>query len=71
MNNQQTAESRIIAAPPVDYESGLLPYRIVIRDVGDQHVVHTEVLDSARGTLVPPGRLLLQTQRCDNARRVG
>ena len=30
------------------HESGLLPYRIVIRDLGDQHVVHTQVLESGK-----------------------
>jgi len=43
MNNPHTEESRIVAASPVIHESGMLPYRIVIRDLGDQHVVHTEV----------------------------
>ena len=45
MNNQQTGESRIIAASPVVHETGLLPYRIVIRDLGDQYVVHTGVIE--------------------------
>jgi hypothetical protein len=45
MNNQHTAESRIVAASPMVYESGMLPYRIVIRDLGDQFVVHTEVIE--------------------------
>jgi len=48
MNNQQTEESRIVAASPVVHESGMLPYRIVIRDLGDQHVIHTEVLEPGR-----------------------
>ncbi len=30
------------------HESGTLPYRIVIRDLGDQHVVHTQVLEPGR-----------------------
>jgi hypothetical protein len=45
MQNQHAEESRLIAASPVVHESGMLPYRIAIRDVGDQHVVHTEVLE--------------------------
>jgi hypothetical protein len=45
MNNQHTEESRIVAASPMVYESGMLPYRIVIRDLGDQFVVHTEVIE--------------------------
>jgi hypothetical protein len=45
MNNQYTDESRIVAASPVVHESGALPYRIVIRDLGDQYVVHTEVIE--------------------------
>jgi hypothetical protein len=43
MNNQHTQEPSIVAASPVVQESGLLPHRIVIRDLGDQYVVHTEV----------------------------
>ena len=30
------------------HEPGLLPYRIVIRDLGDQHVVHTQVLEPGK-----------------------
>jgi hypothetical protein len=36
------------AASPVVHEWGMLPYRIVIRDLGDQHVVHTEVLEPGK-----------------------
>ena len=35
----------IVAASSVVREPGLLPYRIVIRDLGNQLVVHTEVLE--------------------------
>ena len=35
----------IVAASPVVHESGMLPYRIVIRDLRDQYVVHTEVFE--------------------------
>jgi hypothetical protein len=45
MHNQHTEESRVIAASPVVHESGMLPYRIVVRDLGDQLVVHTEVFE--------------------------
>jgi hypothetical protein len=45
MSKKRKAESRIIAASPVVHESGTLPYRIVIRDLGGQHVVHTEVFE--------------------------
>ncbi len=38
-------EPSIVAASPVVHESGTLPYRIVIRDLGDQHVVHTQVFE--------------------------
>ena len=38
----------IVAASPVVHESGMLPYRIVIRDLGDQHVVHTEVFEPGK-----------------------
>ncbi|MGO9470539.1 MAG: hypothetical protein ACLQIB_42160 [Isosphaeraceae bacterium] len=48
MKNQNTEQPRIVAASPVVHEPGLLPYRIVIRDLGDQLVVHTEVLEPAR-----------------------
>jgi hypothetical protein len=39
---------RIVAASPVVHESGMLPYRIVIRDHGDQHVVQTEVFEPTK-----------------------
>jgi len=45
MSNQNTEEPRIVAASPVVHESGMLPYRIVIRDLGDQFFVHTEVFE--------------------------
>ena len=45
MNKQRAEESSIVAASPVVYESGMLPHRIVIRDLGDQYVVHTEVIE--------------------------
>jgi hypothetical protein len=48
MNNQRTEDAGIVAASPVVHESGMLPYRIVIRDLGDQHVVHTQVLEPGR-----------------------
>jgi hypothetical protein len=48
MHNQHAEQSRIIAASPVVHEAGMLPYRIVIRDLGDQHVVHTQVLAPGR-----------------------
>jgi hypothetical protein len=48
MHNQHAEESSIIAASPPVHESGMLPYRIVIRDLGDQHVVHTEVLEPGK-----------------------
>jgi hypothetical protein len=48
MRSQNDDKSRIIAASPVVHESGMLPYQIVIRDLGDQHVVLTEVLEPGR-----------------------
>jgi hypothetical protein len=35
MTKPNTDDSRIGAASPVVHEPGLLPYRIVIRDLGD------------------------------------
>jgi hypothetical protein len=48
MHDQRAEASRIISASPVVHESGMLPDRIVIRDLGDQLVVHTEVLEPGR-----------------------
>ncbi len=45
MSKQNTEDPRIIAASRVVHEPGLLPYRVVIRDLGDEHVVHTQVLE--------------------------
>jgi hypothetical protein len=56
MNNRETEESRIIAASPVVHESGMLPYRIVIRDLGDQHVDDI-------GLPIPDGKNQLTSER--------
>jgi hypothetical protein len=48
MNKQHAEESSVVAASPVVRESGMLPYRIVIRDFGDQFVVHTQVRELAK-----------------------
>jgi hypothetical protein len=48
MNNQHPDDPTIVAASPMVHETGMLPYRIVIRDLGDQHVVHTEVYEPGR-----------------------
>jgi len=48
MNNQHTEDAGVVAASPVVHETGMLPYRIVIRDLGDQHVVHTQVLEPGK-----------------------
>ena len=45
MKKQRNAEAMIVAASPMVHEPGILPYRIVIRDLGDQFVVHTEVIE--------------------------
>ena len=45
MKKQRTVESKIVAASPMVHEPGVLPYRIVIRDMGDQFVVHTEAIE--------------------------
>ena len=45
MSKKRTAKSTILAASPMIHEPGILPSRIVIRDMGDQHVVHTEVFE--------------------------
>ena len=45
MKKQRITESKIVAASPMVHEPGILPYRIVIRDQGDQFVVHTDVFE--------------------------
>ena len=45
MSKKRTEKPTIVAASPMVHESGMLPYRIVIRDLGDQLVVHTEVFE--------------------------
>ena len=45
MSKKRTAKPTIVAASPMVHEPGVLPYRIVIRDLGDQFVVHTEVFE--------------------------
>ena len=48
MKTQRIEEAAIIAASPVVHEQGVLPHRIVVRDLGDQHVVHTQVLEPGK-----------------------
>jgi hypothetical protein len=48
MTKQNTADPRIVAASPLVHEPGLLPFRIFIRDLGDELVVHTEVLEAGK-----------------------
>ena len=45
MSKKHTEKPTIVAASPVVHEPGVLPYRIVIRDLGDQFVLHTEVFE--------------------------
>jgi hypothetical protein len=45
MTKQSTEDPTIVAASRIVHEPGLLPHRIVIRDLGDRHVVHTEVFE--------------------------
>jgi hypothetical protein len=63
MNNQNTEEPSIVAASPVVHESGTLPYRIVIRDLGDQHVVHTQVFEPGKEPWYHQGDYF--PKRCD------
>jgi hypothetical protein len=48
MGKQKTEDPGIVAASPMVHEPGLLPHRIVIRDLGDQHVVHTQVFEPGK-----------------------
>jgi hypothetical protein len=48
MTKENTDDPKIVAASPMFHEPGLLPYRIVIRDVGNQHVVHTQVFETGK-----------------------
>jgi hypothetical protein len=48
MSKQNGEDKTIVAASPLVHEPGLLPYRIVIRDLGDERVVHTEVLEPGK-----------------------
>jgi len=48
MTKHNAEDPRIFAASPVVHEPGLLPYRTVIRDLGDEHVVHTQVLEPGK-----------------------
>ena len=43
MTKQNADDPGMVAASPVVHEPGLLQYRIVIRGLGDRHVVHTQV----------------------------
>jgi hypothetical protein len=63
MNNLHTEEPTIVAASPVVHEAGTLPYRIVIRDLGSQHVVHTQVFEPKKESWYHQGDYF--PKRCD------
>ena len=48
MTKKNGEDPRFIAASPIAHEPGLLPYRIVIRELDDEYVVHTQVLEPGR-----------------------
>ena len=48
MSKKRNEKPTIVASSPMVHEPGILPYRIVIRDMGDQHVVHTEVREPGK-----------------------
>ena len=48
MTKQITEDPTIVAASPLVHEQGLLPYRLVIRDLGDKLVVHTQIFESEK-----------------------
>lgn len=45
MSKKRIDKPQIVAASPVVHKPGVLPSRIVIRDLGAQFVVHTEVFE--------------------------
>jgi hypothetical protein len=45
MTKENSEDPRIVAASPGVHEPGLLRHRIVIRDLGGQHVFHTLVIE--------------------------
>jgi hypothetical protein len=63
MTNQSTGDPRIVTASPVVHEPGLLPHRIVIRDLGDQFVVHTQVFEPEKKPWYHQGDYFLK--QCD------
>ena len=71
MNEQQTEEPSIVAASPIVHETGMLLYRIVIRDLGDQHVVHTQVFEPGKEPWYHQGDYFPKGERCANRRGVG
>ncbi len=48
MTKRNSEDPKVVAASPLVQEPGLLRYRIVIRDLGDELVVHTEVLEPGK-----------------------
>jgi hypothetical protein len=43
-------DGEIIAQSPIVHDHGAQPCRIVIRDLGDEFVVHTQILSAGSGT---------------------
>ena len=48
MSKTRTEKSTIVATSPVVHEPCVLPYRLEMRDLGDQYVVHTEVFEHGK-----------------------
>ena len=54
-------EHRIIAASPMVQGSSESPHRIVIRDLGDQYVVHTQIVDGVQKPYFHQGDYFVKT----------
>jgi len=47
-SEMEAVDKSIIATSPMVQGSGEVPHRIVIRDLGDQYVVHTQIFDGTQ-----------------------
>ena len=54
-------DETVIAASPMIQGGGELPHRVVIRDLGDQYVVHTQIFDGVQKPYFHQGDYFVKT----------
>jgi hypothetical protein len=68
MTKQNTEEPTIVAASSMVHEPSLLPDRIIIRDLGDEHVVHAQVFEPGKKPWYRQGNYFKKRAMCEPLR---